>query len=585
MLTLLAATVPSGLGCSLCTPTRAGDGPVFELTTDSLDAAAERHDLLLLLLYRGASDEPQMANAKRAFGTTAGRLHSAFNDPYLDPSILDPELRASLASEVTDERHTVMLAQLDAAEHPLALHRLGVHEAELPALRLLRGDASYGYKIRGPPDDFVTRTGLAVFDELKAERAPAVHLSEAAEADAGSHQRQPRVIGTLPHGTDTCAFQRVAHAFRKDDPTSTWPAVPFAVQPTSGECTAAALRPAPAPPPAASAPSVGIPARHQRTPLPPPPPPRLPPSVASSPTAVLMAHAPSADGATSTLTMPLAAGARLSAQRLHAWVHWAALPKVAPLDSPASVATFLREGTAGLLLHSGEGTPDREAAARRLRALAGWLESRQAHGVTLLHAPRAVALPILPSTGPASAALRAAAAGAAPEEEGVVISEDLEERFVIIRSAGGRVAEVHVMAQPTSDVEAMRALCLRFAPVAARDTPTAASTLARAAHAVSQQLQRVAAAAIPRAAALMSSGEALLGRGAAEPTAALRSALASRPPHYWLQLTGGLVLSGLLALCPLALWCRRGRQSPRQSGRARPEGRPSTKYPAKRKAD
>jgi hypothetical protein len=387
--TLLSAALTAVVrGCSLCTPQRSTDGPVFELTTDSLDAAAERHDLLVLLLYNGGSlpskPDQQTVNAKSAYSRTAGRLLKAFNDPYLDPAILDPELRASLAVEVTDTRHTVMLAQLDANEHPLAAHRLGVHSQELPALRMLRGDATYGYKIRGPSGDFVTRTGRAVFDELKAARSPAVRLTAPAEplpAVGG----ELRLLGELHSSAKACVFQQVkppsahpwhptppsrtpwdptltipprppeqvAHAFRKPDEPSVWPPVTFALHPSSSAaavCTSLALQPRPSSPPSAPKPDAHTPA-SRAAPLPPPIAPPAAHAAAAADAAVpadhiLMYDAPGALSmdARSTLVMPLhGGGARLSAQRLHRWVHWAALPKVAQIADAKGAATYLRE--------------------------------------------------------------------------------------------------------------------------------------------------------------------------------------------------------------------------------------------------
>lgn len=101
-------------GCSLCAARQVGDGPVFELTADSIDGAAARHDLLLLLLFSG-EDKPT-AGAQKALGVTAGRLEKALKDPYLDPELISPEARkfASMSNAVDGDRHSLMVAQVPA---------------------------------------------------------------------------------------------------------------------------------------------------------------------------------------------------------------------------------------------------------------------------------------------------------------------------------------------------------------------------------------------------------------------------------------------------------------------------------------
>ena len=465
-------------GCSLCAPQRADDGPVFEVTTDSIEAAVERHDVLVLLLYNGADANQSTVNSKRAFARTAGKILTLMNDPYSEFALLPS--RASIATEVSAERDSVMLAQLDTAEHPLAAHRLGVHPAELPALRFVRGDASYGYKLRGPAGDFVTRTGLAVLDELKAERALA---SSAAASDGGDAMR---VLGTLHSGASLCAFQQVAHAFRKADEPSAWPAVAFALQPESrgsGCALAAFSSPAVSPPP---------------TVIPPASPPQAAPQAPQAPSAlpperVVLANAPAADpqhhSPTVALVMPPPPTATLTAQHLHAWVHWACLPKVAELRGPtedaANTATFLRESVVGILWLADASEHARAEADRQLRALAQSLIEARLHGLTLLHASQSN--PALEQLR-AQLGLRSSASGGGAWPE-----------FVIVRCAGSRFAGVHVLPEAVSP-EAVHAFSWRF--MEARDRPPLLLLL--------DGLHRRAAAALATAAESPASVPALL---------------------------------------------------------------------------
>lgn len=196
--------------CSLCSPQRAGDGPIFELTTDSIDAAAERHDLLVLLLYH--EGETSSSTVKGMFAKAAGRLKQALADPYLDPTLLDPSLRVSMSTVVTDERHSLMLAQIDASAHPLAAARLGVLSVELPALRVLRGDANFGYKLRGPAADFVVRTGRAVLHELNAPRRVTVATLPQQPQEGGRPTGALHVVATLGQRQGICAVEQVGPA-------------------------------------------------------------------------------------------------------------------------------------------------------------------------------------------------------------------------------------------------------------------------------------------------------------------------------------------------------------------------------------
>ena len=255
------------------------------------------------------------------------------------------------------------MAQIDATTHSLAAHRLGVLPVELPSLRFVRGDATYGYKLRAKPGDFVPRTALAVLEELRMPR----QLTRRA-VDQPESRSMLQLVGSLHRNESVCAFQHVAHAYRKPDEHSAWPAVKFALATDSTaapDCLSVeALRPEPPPPPPpASAPppvepcAPAPPTVKHRPPSsrpsksssrPPPPPPTV--------ERVLLTNAPSAHDSPITLEMPLARLAEgveegcgdsgrppLDARGLHAWLHWAALPKVAQLRSAADTAVFLRE--------------------------------------------------------------------------------------------------------------------------------------------------------------------------------------------------------------------------------------------------
>jgi hypothetical protein len=229
---------------------------------------------------------------------------------------------------------------------------------------------------------------------------------------------------------------------------------------------------------------------------------------------------------TPLLEMPLAARgrgsgrvgrgpARLEPKRLHAWLHWAALPKVASLDedspvaadvrvaeeapevapevAPASdggssvggigrgsgtdgdgatssfvdapavrpAARFLREGDVGILIGGTASSVHEPSSAHDgalLRALSRRLASDSLHGLTLLHVARGGAAyrELMPKMRAASASVADAV------EEAVATGETARGGagglggalvFVIVRLAGSRVAEVSLLPlqQPEAD--------------------------------------------------------------------------------------------------------------------------------------
>ena len=497
-------------GCELCTAQRTGDGPVFELTDLSFDTAVARHDLLLLLLYKGGADDRPTRTAISALARTAGRLEMSLKDEYLDPVLITPQVRraVSLSTVVDHNHHSLMIAQIDVHAHPITAHRMGVHEVELPALRLVRGDATYGYKIRAPNGDFVTRTGMAILDELNAP--PTLVGEEVGEGEETSTSPKKtadgrphaRVVGTLHSQPSLCAFQQVAHAYRKPDVSSGFPAVGFAldVQGSSAglsDCPLPAFAPRasysppsapvtapPPPPPSSPYPSAAAPMATRR-------PPALPTTLEpaelmSGPERIVLAVQPAtglAPAAETVLEMPLhryaAGGGPISPKALHAWVHWAVLPKTARLDgAKRSVlgSTHLREGDVGVLLtsegltseglvservHSDSPSATDAQARVRLERLQQRLMSHGRHGLTLLWGARADRSlhDLLSKLGLGAKDARARDPGGVQEGGG--------EYFAIIRLAGSRFAEVHVMDndrpidEPISD-EALHAFCAGF---------------------------------------------------------------------------------------------------------------------------
>ena len=314
---------------------------------------------MLLLLYNRERQDSPTKNSISLLSTVAGRLEAALRDEYLDPMLIDPDKRraVTISKEVDHEHHSLMIAQVDVGTHPLVAYRLGVHpEVELPAIRILRGDATYGYKIRAPAGEFVTRTGKAVLDELNTPvnlltTRPSLLPSPAA-AKGVSRGEQPTslppflVVATLHTLESVCALQLVAHTFRKPDESSGWPGVAFALSSEStvdaAACPHAALT-------ARSSEALHAPSSVAPSASPPSLPPHAPPSRPAGHAADLSVEKVvlySSETPISTpFEMPLSLvqaqakgfSAGLEAKTLHSWVHWAALPKWASLDDDLPV--------------------------------------------------------------------------------------------------------------------------------------------------------------------------------------------------------------------------------------------------------
>lgn len=476
---------------------------------------------MLLLLYNRERQDSPTKNSISLLSTVAGRLEAALRDEYLDPMLIDPDKRraVNISKEVDHEHHSLMIAQVDVGTHPLVAYRLGVHpEVELPAIRILRGDATYGYKIRAPAGEFVTRTGKAVLDELNTPvnlltTRPSL-LPRPTAAKGVFRGEQPTslppflVVATLHTLESVCALQLVAHTFRKPDESSGWPSVAFALSSEStvdaAACPHAALT-------ARSSEALHAPSSVAPSASPPSLPPLAPPSRPAGHAADLSVEKVVLYSSETPISTPFEMphslvqaqskgfSAGLEAKTLHSWVHWAALPKWASLDddlpvmaNSATVAggsarggaaskgplrsmkpiaasgCFLREGDVGILIElpssrkvgTSAGSPGlttKKAALDRLRELSSQLISNGFHGLTLLHVERG---------GAAFHDLVTRLKVATAVGNEIESTETSKSAFLIVRLAGSRVAEAKLLRQPADDCadgdEALYRFCVDF---------------------------------------------------------------------------------------------------------------------------
>lgn len=568
---MAAWAVASVRGCELCATYRAGDGPVFELTALSIAEAAHQHDLLLLMFYgKDPSECSQTRLALSSLASTAGRLEHALSDPYLDPALISVEKRraATLATAVDHAHRSLMIGRIDLSVHREAAILLGVHQAELPALRIVRGVPTYAYKIRARSGDFITRTGVAVLDELnvpltlvKSEKTAAASTADIATSSRELSLGFPRVVATVHSRASLCSLQQVAHAYRKPDEDSGWPAVAFELGAAStvglDECRLPAFsRPPTSPaspvfPPSPSGAADAADAAGAAGAPPPRPPQSVPDAVppdagdgtcthrwwafvarllggrcqlSPTPTApervVLMQARPAAasadvdaphgdkipavaadvtctavrhhatshgvecsrpqvgEGAHALVMPSVRAGQPLHPQRLHAWVHWAALPHVALLDAggagggaggdrsggggggggaPLLGSSLLREGDVGLLLAYGQ--HGAAGAFTRLEQLQRRLLVDHLDGLTLLSVDRT--LPRARALVEKIGVVLGSASGAESSAEAAAVAWDAGLEFVIVRIAGSRVAEVRLLHTSATD-DALFQFCASF---------------------------------------------------------------------------------------------------------------------------
>lgn len=384
--------------CDVCdglATRKVASGEVLEISDEGLERLAPAHPLLVLLLYK--PHDSRTRQMQEAIDAIAASLKAL----------------GLLTSCV--------MAQLDADACPRAAAMLHVEPTEMPAIRIVRGDPSFGYALRASGG---TVQDLASHVRAEVERTaapPLTHLDAPdmaafeAAADGGT-----RVIAAvhLPHSRR--AIEQAAHALHGVVAFALPHAAP-ATPPGPAHATASAPTPqppsAPPPPIASPAPSSAPPAIAKLI-----APERVRLIRESSddfagepPTLEMPARFPAVAGEAPSLAAPPAASPRSSAanavtnhrmteqddgereesgggwsaRQVHRWVRWAALPSVYAL-TPQTAATYLVDGASGVLFVPGAAPSGqtRDYATRRLRKVSRQLIEAGDHGLWLLYAGR-----------------------------------------------------------------------------------------------------------------------------------------------------------------------------------------------------
>ena len=421
--------------CDVCdgiAAKKVASGEVLEISDEGLERLAPAHDLLALLLYR-------------TFDARTQPMQSAFDS-----------VAAALKAEGLLDR--CVMAQLDTEKFPRAAALLHVEAVELPAIRMLRGDASFGYPLRAGFGSSAQELAARIRSEIDRGASPLTARLELAALQGFEHDgNDTRVVADVTRPRSVRAIEQVAHALHG----AVRFAMPFAAPPSTAAAGTSSMAAALAP---------DSPTPPSMPPSAPPAPSAAPPSrppVASARAAVVervrLLREVSADTTNDTplLEMPAAFPAvagepaasgeatseatgevgGLSARALYRWVRWAALPSVFALTQ-ATAPTYLVEGASGVLFQPGVTTSNktREYAVRRLRKLARRLQDEGAHGLWLLWAD---------SHDPTHARLRVQLGMA----EGLTPSRDApggapEGEFAIVVMAGGRMLHRFIMPPP-----------------------------------------------------------------------------------------------------------------------------------------
>ena len=163
--------------CEVCKGVRV-DGSVLELSSDALDDTVSSHPLLLLLLYQPWCSRSEHLLKEHAVASGV------------------------LGTDIT-------FARVDVSAHPAAATQLGVSITEVPTLRVLRGDALFGYPLRSG------MSAAEIASRMREEQAlqlGSLELDELAmaslEASSGT-----RVVASLCSEESITAFEQVAAAF------------------------------------------------------------------------------------------------------------------------------------------------------------------------------------------------------------------------------------------------------------------------------------------------------------------------------------------------------------------------------------
>ncbi len=424
--------------CDVCdgiASRKINSGEVLEINDAGLERLAPAHSMLAILLYKPYDAKTE--RMQRAFDDVASALKA---DGLLDKCVL---------------------AQIDAETFPRAAASLHVEAVEMPAIRLVRGDAAFGYPLRagGSVAELLSRLRIEISrrDAPAAKRLLPEELSRLESDGNGT-----RVLVRASRQSSLRAVEQVAHALHG--------AVTFALPASPSDRTAASLEPLPPPP---------------VSPLSPPPPPsEAPPSSSSSPPSsssssvlspervrLLREVSPDLAGEVPALEMPthfadvdggypLAHGVGgVSARQLYRWVRWAALPSVFAL-TPSSATTYLVEGASGIAFVKGvDGSnKTRDFVVRRLRRIAERMRLEGEHGLWLLYAdPNDAAharLRLQLGLGGQGAATTTSSSSSSsntpPAASNAAGTSEKESggEFAIIVMAGGRILERFVMPPP-----------------------------------------------------------------------------------------------------------------------------------------
>ena len=241
-LLLLAFSPPTARACDLCNapPKPAFEDlseHLFELTADSIETVVASHELLVLVLY----DDATASHARlRNFATAASTLKG------MEPT-------------------RILLATIDVGAYAEVAHRLEVPQSTLPAVRLLRGDASFGSEYHGghsSPDEVVG----ALLEELQLGGESVVTRLRPEDEAEWRAANDTRVVARLRRPESLRAYMQVASAFRR--------AIRFGLLlPAPPSAAAAPPLAPPSTPPDGSSPPPRSPPPLAPAPPPPPPPP------------------------------------------------------------------------------------------------------------------------------------------------------------------------------------------------------------------------------------------------------------------------------------------------------------------------
>ena len=183
-----AALLSLASSCDVCdglAAAKRASGEVLDISHEGLRRLVTSHEVVALLLYRTWDERSRLL--QRAYDDAAAALHG--------------------------EGVRLVMAQIDAGAEPSARLALRVAPTELPAIRILRGDPSFGYALAGGISAAAIAAQLRDEHMRGLDGASVVELVDAAGVSRLEGWNETWILAEGLDEQAATTFEAVAHAF------------------------------------------------------------------------------------------------------------------------------------------------------------------------------------------------------------------------------------------------------------------------------------------------------------------------------------------------------------------------------------